>query len=85
MRTPTSKEIPENEIMPREGNSDNPVPSIDTGVENRSPPSFANQMNINIVFPEDIRPFPKTGPLKLARKGRSEKKSCTLTSTSTKL
>lgn len=83
--TPTYEDQPENQTIPMEDNLNRPGPSIDTGVTNLSPSAFANKMNINIVSPEVIRPYPKAQPRKQARKGRPKKKSCILTSTPTKL
>lgn len=58
---------------------------LDPQLTNLSPSAFANQVNLNIVSPELIRPYPKAQPRKQAIKGRPKKKSCILTSTPTKL
>ena len=85
MPTATREDQHENQAVPTEDNSNRPGPSVDTGLTSLSPSAFANQVNLNIVSPELIRPYPKTQPRKQAIKGRPKKKSRILTSTPTKL
>lgn len=59
MPTPTCEDQPENKTILMQYNLNAPGPSIVTGITNHCFSSFANQININIMFPEDIRPYSK--------------------------